>query len=197
MTNLQSRKISDIVAHWHNQPKSKPSSIPSWCWARPYAEEPYYMFMHQLVQIMQAKVVVELGIDTGTSSVFLATASPSTRVISIEIDPDSVQNIRTIAQNYGLTNLTVIQGSTIDSEIVSQIKTYSPIDILFIDTLHTLAQASLEYQLYAPLMASNGIVAHDDIDFNSEMRQYWNSLPAPKMEVPELHWTNFGLTGGE
>jgi predicted O-methyltransferase YrrM len=189
------RKLDEIITKWNSFDK-KPTSVPSWCWNQSYAHEPYYSFMHFLVQITQAKLVVELGIDTGTSGIFLATASPQTQVISIDINLESVKNLQSIAQTHSLTNLTVLHGSSTAPETIDQVKALGNIDILFIDTLHTFEQASAEYLFYSPLMAHDGIITHDDIHFSSEMSRYWEYLPEPKREMPELHWTGFGLTGG-
>jgi predicted O-methyltransferase YrrM len=170
------------------------STVPAWCRERPHAHEPYYTFLHAFVAQRKPKLVVELGVDTGTSGCFLATGSRETRVISVELDERSVANLRGLAVEHHLDNLTVLHGSSTDLQIARDIRAAGPIDLLFIDTLHTFAQASAEYRLYRPMMSKDGLIVHDDLGLGPEMAAYWRSVREPKLELPMLHHSGFGAS---
>ena len=189
-------KLDEIIEQWNIHKNERPLSIPDWCWNQPNANEPYYTFLHLLIQITRAKIVVELGTEHGTSGLFMATALHETKIISIAARPELISDLQKIAQNHKLTNLIPICGWSTVPETVSQATAHGLIDILFIDTEHTCTQATSEYQTYLPYMSSDGIIVHDDIYFSDDMTKYWNSLPNPKRTISELHWTGFGITGG-
>jgi hypothetical protein len=67
------------------------------------------------------------------------------------------------------------------------------IDMLFIDTDHTFAQASSEWNIYKHLCNPGAIVVLDDIRMN-DMFDFWKSLPYPKLELTkECHVSGFGF----
>ena len=169
------------------------SSVPPWCKERPHAHEPYYTFLHALVAELRPKVVVELGVDSGTSGCFLATGCSASRVISVETETVAVDNLRRLAREHRLDNLTVLHGSSTDRETIATIAAQGRIDLLLIDTLHTFAQASSEYRLYKPLMAAGSVILHDDLTYDG-MAEYWATVSEPKLELPELHHSGFGAS---
>jgi predicted O-methyltransferase YrrM len=170
------------------------STVPTWCYGRPHAGEPYYTFLHALVAETKPKLVVELGVDSGTASCFLATAHPQTRVISVDTDQGSIDNLRQLAEAYRLSNLTIVHGGSTDPATAALIRDAGPIGVLFIDTLHTFEQASAEYALYKRMMAIHGVALHDDLGWGEPMARYWRSIPAPKVDLPMLHHSGFGAS---
>jgi predicted O-methyltransferase YrrM len=85
---------------------------------------------------------------------------------------------------------------TRDPELFADLKHLSPFDILFIDTDHTLEQATFEYATYAPLVRNGGIILFDDIHMN-DMTAFWNTITARKIELNHLHCTGFGAVLAE
>jgi hypothetical protein len=51
-----------------------------------------------------------------------------------------------------------------------------PIDLLFIDTLHTAEQVSAELALFGPVVRPGGLIFFDDIRINPGMSAWWDSL---------------------
>jgi predicted O-methyltransferase YrrM len=67
------------------------------------------------------------------------------------------------------------------------------IDFLFIDTDHTYAQATKEWDLYRPFLAYNALVVFDDITMN-DMGRFWDGLPCAKLATgTTYHYTGFGI----
>jgi predicted O-methyltransferase YrrM len=67
------------------------------------------------------------------------------------------------------------------------------IDFLFIDTDHTTAQATQEWNLYLPFLAENAVVVFDDITTN-DMGDFWSQLTCAKLETgTRFHYAGFGL----
>jgi len=69
----------------------------------------------------------------------------------------------------------------------------SGVDFMFIDTDHTHAQVSKEWELYRPRLSEQCLVVFDDITMN-DMGRFWDSLTCSTLETGSIyHYTGFGL----
>ncbi len=152
------------------------------------SSNPYYSLLYSVAKELQPKLVVELGTCTGGSTSHLA-AGTSGQVLSIDIE------IRADARERLLVfdNIEFIQGDTRSPELVAEVAKYGPIDLLFIDTDHTAEQVTAELALFGPLVRPGGLIFFDDIRMNPGMSAWWDNLGEDKLELPEMHWTGFGV----
>ncbi len=154
--------------------------------ASPYPDprfppSPYYRFLKLLAQEMKARLSVELGVSGGGGSLHLAMGSEI--AVGVDYAWDHEENINYITDHY--SNFTFLQG---DSVAVAPdiFERYGLIDILFIDTTHTLAQTMIEYQAYKPFMSLNSVICLDDL-FRPGMQEAWEAMPEPKLRLDSLH----------
>jgi len=64
---------------------------------------------------------------------------------------------------------------------------------MFIDTDHTYAQVSKEWELYRPRQSEQCLVVFDDITMN-DMGRFWDELTCAKLETGgTYHYTGFGF----
>lgn len=77
--------------------------------------------------------------------------------------------------------------------MAQQIAKHGQIDLLFVDTDHTAEQVKAEMALYGPLVRPGGIILLDDIRMHLCVSAWWAELDEDKLELPELHWTSFGV----
>lgn len=145
---------------------------------------PYYRFFYWLTRATQPNLVVELGSLHGHSAANLAQGAPAdSRVISIDWNPP--------ANPPRFPNLEFWKGDTL--EMAQKIADLNiPIDILFLDSSHFATHAEEEFDLYWPLMSKGGILLVDDI-YLADMRDFWNSVPEPKMLDDTLHRGDLGF----
>ncbi|MBI1332734.1 MAG: hypothetical protein GC165_07620 [Armatimonadetes bacterium] len=149
---------------------------------------PYYDLLYWVTKEFQPKLTVELGTCTGGSTSHLA-AGTKGKVVSIDID----QQDETRRKLEVFDNIELVEGDTRDSSLASEIAKSAPIDLLFIDTDHTGEQVMAEMALYAPLVRKGGLILFDDIRMHPCMSKWWDELDEDKLEMPELHWTSFGV----
>lgn len=159
----------------------------SWL-GRPIIQLPEDLLRIQEV-IYQTKpdVIIETGIAHGGSLIFYASlckAMNRGRVIGIDIEIRS-HNRKAIEEHELFSYITLIEGSSIDSEIVEQVKAeVKPGErtIVFLDSCHTKEHVSAELKAYSPLVSpASYIVAMDGI-----MEQV---VGAPRTE-PDWSWNN-------
>lgn len=145
----------------------------------------YYAFLYHLTQELEPKHIVEIGVQTGVATAHMAMAAPDAKVVGIDPDPvwyedvikehcPNVQLVRNFSQNW-------IPDA------------YPPIDLLFIDGLHTYDQVKSDYESYLPFMNEGGVVIIDDIRLPDElepgnrMSEFWDEIIEPKIEINHLH----------
>ncbi len=145
----------------------------------------YYNFLRVLVQAINARVAVELGVCGGGGSYYMSMASRHCKVIGIDIAREYDDNISFMENT--LPNFRFILDDSVEAASIIE-REYKAIDLLFIDTDHTYEQTKIEFETYLPLMAGHGqaLICMDDIN-REGAREYWNEIELPKVEIPVLH----------
>ena len=151
----------------------------------------YMLFLKYLIEKLDIKNTVELGNQTGMSTVAIydATRNDNTKklyTIDIERDqrfcPDEM---------YISKNVSFIFGDVCSDKVIKQLP--RNIDLLFTDTLHYDFQLQDEYELYQHLLADTALVAIDDIRSNDKGKLF-DSLDFDKWDLTELcHVSGWGL----
>ena len=149
----------------------------------------YYWYLHALVLVTGPKKVLELGRCLGTSALFMLGAlEDGATLITVDIE----ERASDLTHQLGDPRLRVLVGNDLDLTTFDGID-ISNIDFLFIDTDHTCAQATKEWELYLPLLSKNALVVFDDITMNN-MGAFWGPLDCAKLETgTTYHYTGFGL----
>jgi len=153
----------------------------------------YYKFLNLLCKAIKPKVVVELGVCTGRCTAHLADGAATGVVYAIDPSP---WDLSKIAERH--RNIIQCRQPSEDNDILKRLRRQEfKIDLLLIDTLHNFRQASLEYSLYKPHMALDGIICYDDIDLSDDMKRFWHWLPeTTKISLPHLHQNYGDITPG-
>jgi predicted O-methyltransferase YrrM len=107
-------------------------------------DQAYYLYLNALVAELRPRTVLELGTCQGGSALFMLLAlQPLGKLISCDLghhQPVYLQPVR------GDTWLTLVIGDTRDPGLYKKIDPGS-VDLLFIDTDHTCAQVTKEWEL--------------------------------------------------
>lgn len=149
----------------------------------------YYWYLHALVLVTRPKKIVELGRCLGTSALFMLGALPDDGVL---ITVDIEERASDLTHQLGDSRLRVLTGNDLDLATFDGVD-ISDIDFLFIDTDHTCAQATKEWEFYVPFLSENALVVFDDITMNN-MGSFWSPLDCAKLETgTTYHYTGFGL----
>ncbi len=148
----------------------------------------YYNLLYSVAKVLLPKLVVELGTCTGGSTSHLA-AGTTGKVLSIDIEirPDAKERLLTF------DNIELLYGDARSPDLANEVAMRGLIDLLFIDTDHTADQVTAELALFGPLVRPGGLIFFDDIRMNPGMSAWWESLEEDKLELPEMHWTGFGV----
>jgi hypothetical protein len=164
-------------------------SIPS-AWNVP--PKGHHEFAKWLVETLNPKVTVELGIDYGYSlfvwsiynnGMVYGIDSFSTEHHASRID-DDYQFVIDIKEKLKLDNLNVIRGF-----FDGVAKTWKrKIDILHIDGLHDYANCKNDYETWGKFVKPTGaIVFHDTISYPNDVGRLFSEINLPKFNFTNSH----------
>lgn len=152
----------------------------------------YYMkFLKYLIEELSLVEVVELGNQTGMSTVAIYDAikkNTAAHFYTIDIEKD-----QRFCPEEMFTNpqVSFIFGDVCSRTVIKQLP--QKIDLLFTDTLHYNYQLVDEFEIYENLLADKALVAIDDIRSNDKGLLF-DSLPFSKWDLTELcHESGWGL----
>ncbi len=151
----------------------------------------YYMkFLNNLVTKLDLKEVVELGNQTGMSTVALYAAIKKNNAHLYTIDVEKDQRFCP-PEMFTDSQVSFLFGDVCSYEIIKQLP--KNIDLLFTDTLHYNFQLEDEFEVYQHLLADTALVAIDDIRSNDKGILF-DKLPYAKWDLTELcHASGWGL----
>lgn len=151
----------------------------------------YIPFLKYLTEKLKLENIVELGNQTGMSTVALYDAvkeNPASHLYTIDIEkdqrfcPDEMFTSPQVDFIYG----DVCSYTTLE-------KLPKKIDLLFTDTLHYDYQLQDEFEIYQHLLADTALIAIDDIRSNDKGKLF-DDLKFSKWDLTELcHGSGWGL----
>jgi predicted O-methyltransferase YrrM len=150
---IAKRKISDII---------KKESISSH----------YGKLLFRLIDGFHARNILELGTSLGISAFWMASASPSGKVYSLEGSPEKVRLVRQKMEESKISNIEIFEGN-FDEQLSGVLHQIQKVDFVFIDGNHQ-KKPTLRYFNEILKFAHDGtIFVFDDILWSSEMVDAW------------------------
>jgi len=152
----------------------------------------YYAWLTASVKVWKPKKIVELGAETGASTLALyLKKQKDTKLISIDYNsqwpfvPPKMLNDK--------KNVKLIAANDLDESMIKKNKKLmTGIDYLFIDTNHTYEQISKEAELYTEFLASPALIVIDDIQLGG-LDKFWKEIPYETMDISKYHSCGFGF----
>ena len=137
--------------------------------------EKYSQLFYRLVKKYKPETIVELGTSLGITTAYLATASPTATIVTIE----GSSEIQKIAQqnfmHLGLPNIRSMQGDfdEVLPVITGQLTT---VNLAYIDGNHRYAPTMNYFFQFLEKMNNDTILVFDDIHWSAEMEQAWQEI---------------------
>jgi len=157
----------------------------------------YYRFLYHLVELLKPSIAVELGVEFGVASAYMAAAASfyGGQVIGIDCNwhGGPGEDVPAKYPNYDYW-----VGKSTDPVILERLYTMCDDDyrigLVFQDSSHHYAESVQEWRLYRQLLAEHAVWVCDDITeaFYEEgideksMVGYWDELPGLKSLYPDV-----------
>jgi predicted O-methyltransferase YrrM len=177
---------------------------------QPMQIRPEILELMQQVQALRPKVIVEIGTANG-GTLFLWTrlAAPGATIISIDLPGgkwgDGYARWRSwLYRRFALPGQTIhlVRADSHDPATVEQVRGLidQPVDFLFIDGDHSYAGVKQDFEQFAPLVQSGGLIALHDIarhraEYDCHVDQFWAELQETGRTTELINHVNQGWAG--
>lgn len=152
---------------------------------------PYYGFLYHVAKAIGPANILEIGTDKGDSACHMAAARADNLIITV----DQAASDTITERIRPFPNLSFWHENVNDLSLPGRLAAAGlcPFDLFFEDGEHSGSQVSGEWAHYVPLVRSGGLIIMDDINLPTGIRQFWDAITWPKIELPHLHDTGFGV----
>ncbi len=131
--------------------------------------------LFRLVNHFQPETILELGTSLGLTTMYLASASKKTKVITLEGSKSIVEFAQKQFQNNSFTNIELIQGN-FNIQLPVVLDKLDKIDFIFIDGNHEKTATINYFNLLLNKTHEKTIMVFDDIHWSQGMKEAWNEI---------------------
>lgn len=135
----------------------------------------YARLYQKLIQAQNANVIVELGTSLGVNTIYLSNDNAATQVYTFEGAPTLAAAARTVFDQAGARNITLIEGN-IDQTLPAFLAHQKKIDLILLDANHRYTPTLTYFKWLLPYMHTNSVMIFDDIYLTPEMKQAWQEI---------------------
>ncbi|REA63161.1 SAM-dependent methyltransferase [Dyadobacter luteus] len=156
------------------------------------AEKPekFGRLFYRLIERLKPGSILELGTSLGLTTLYMAKASPETRIVTFEGCPQTAQIASENFESEGMSNIEIVVGN-IDQTLPETLKSFSDgIDYAYFDANHRFEPTVRYFEQCLPYANNNSLFIFDDIYWSEEMTQAWNHIKAhPQVTLTvDLFW---------
>jgi predicted O-methyltransferase YrrM len=148
--------------------------------------------LHRLAQDFQPNTIIELGTSFGISGMYLASAIPSGKLVTLEGCPNIAEIARENFQKANITNIDIRVGN-FDETLPKLLESVDRVDFVYIDGNHT-EEATLRYFSWLKdKAAKNTVLIFDDIHWSEGMKNAWQQIINDKSVTLTVDLFQIGL----
>ncbi len=148
--------------------------------------------LHRLANKNKANTILELGTSVGLTTAYLATANPSSEVLSFEGSPKLVELANINLKKLEINNVKVIEGH-FDNTLPFHLREIDQIDFAFIDGNHQKEATINYFEWISAAVHENSILVFDDIHWSKGMHEAWNQIILDSRVTVSIDLFHFGI----
>jgi predicted O-methyltransferase YrrM len=148
--------------------------------------------LHRITKHLQPNNILELGTSLGISTMYLATACPSAKVITIEGCPNTAARARDNFTNAGFENIESLVGD-FDDVLPSILNRTNCLGLVYIDGNHTYEATLRYFHLLLPKCGNESCIIFDDIHWSVGMEKAWKEISNHPKVTMSLDLFYFGI----
>ena len=150
------RKVCDIAASSLKKPR-------------------YAKLLHRLAKYYSCNNIIELGTSFGTTSAYLATASPEVSLHTFEGAPAIADIAQTNFNTLRLSNIQLHLGD-FKSTLSAYLSSHPTIDLAYVDGHHQKEPTLQYFHWLLSSIHEDSILIFDDIHWSKEMEEAWEEI---------------------
>lgn len=135
----------------------------------------YAKLLHRVAKYYHCKNMLELGTSFGTTSAYLATASPEVSLHTFEGAPAIADIAQKNFKSLQLNNIELHLGD-FKSTLPAYLSAHPSIDLAYVDGHHQKEPTLQYFQWLLSSIHENSILIFDDIHWSEEMEAAWEEI---------------------
>jgi predicted O-methyltransferase YrrM len=172
-SNYKNRTIKDIAKH----------ALKSPFWAQ---------FFYRMIRYYNYSNILELGTSLGLTTAYLATATPTGDVYTLEGCPQTLQVAEENFDQLGLTNIHTYVGN-IDQTLPVLLGNLDKIDFALLDANHRYEPTLRYFEQCLEKVHEHSVLVFDDIYWSGEMKKAWQEIQKRKEVSLSLNFFQIGM----
>ena len=133
--------------------------------------------LFRLVNWLKPSTMLELGTSLGLGTIYLASAAPSGRLITLEGCPNTARIALSTFQKLKMNKIDMCIGE-FGTTLAQAINDLTKIDFAFLDGNHTKSATLDYYQQLKPFLHEKSVLVFDDIHWSDGMEEAWTAIIA-------------------
>ena len=145
----------------------------------------YSNLLFRIINYYKLSKILELGTSAGISSMYMASASPEIKLITIEGCHETARIAEENFNKIGLKNITQIVGN-FDDVLLKVLDREKYFDCVFFDGNHSKDATIRYFEQCLPYIGNNTFFIFDDINWSEGMKQAWSYIikhPSVKVSI--------------
>ncbi len=135
----------------------------------------YGAMLHRITHWFKPEVILELGTGLGISSVYLASGSPGTTMVTIEGNQKRAEFAAEVIKRCGLKGVKVLCGD-LDEKLVAVLPEMKGRFVAFLDGNHRYEPTMDYIKKILPAAGEEALIIMDDIYWSKEMYRAWREI---------------------
>lgn len=131
--------------------------------------------LHKLAKEFQPNTIIELGTSFGISGMYLASAIPNGKLMTLEGCPNIAEIAKENFDKANIDNAEIIIGN-FDKTLPQLLSQTNQVDFVYVDGNHT-EEATLRYfSWFKDKAGKNTVLIFDDIHWSEGMKKAWETI---------------------
>ena len=131
--------------------------------------------IHRIVSHIAPKEIMEVGTAMGISTLYIATAAPKSKIVTMEGCAMIAEKARENFNIFKMENIELDLGN-FNTLMAKTLQKFDQLDFVLIDGNHRKDPTIEYFEMMLPLLQSNSIVMIDDIYWSKGMTEAWNKI---------------------
>ncbi len=148
--------------------------------------------LFRMIAYYKPKTILELGTSLGITTAYLAKASASSHVHTIEGSKDIAQQAEQLFAQMHLNNITQHLGN-FDDMLDGVLTEMTSVDFALIDGNHRLTPTLQYFEKIMPYCTAGSVIVLDDIHWSKEMNDAWQQIIKRSEVRISIDFFHFGL----
>jgi predicted O-methyltransferase YrrM len=128
--------------------------------------------IYRLIKFFKPKNILELGTSLGVTTLYMSSAKPDSRIISIEGSPEIAKIANSSFIKFNFKNIELVQAN-FDEILQEKLIEIEVVDLVVFDGNHTKLATLKYFELCLKFCNNETIFIFDDIRWSQEMKEAW------------------------